>query len=113
MVNQRETNCHPDGCFLGDTRLTQVRLGKVSIGKGRLEQVSSEKINKEKKNLIQNRIGAGAARERELDADKSAPPQSQESGIDFEEKRRNYLKKLLDSEYFKCIRTPADNPLPV
>ena len=113
MVHQEETICHPDGCFLGDTRLTQVRLGKDSIGKGRLEQGSSEQLRKEKINLDQNRIGAGAARESDFDAEKSAPPQNEEAEIDFEEKRRNYMKNLLDSEYFKCIRAPSGNALTV
>ena len=27
----RETICQPDGCFLGDSRLTQVSLGKDSL----------------------------------------------------------------------------------
>ena len=113
MAYQEETIGHPDGCFLGDTRLTQVRLGKDSIGKGRLEQGSSEQLRKEKINSDQNRIGAGAARESDFDAEKSAPPRNEEAEINFEEKRRNYIKKLLDSEYFKCIRAPSGNALTV
>ena len=110
---QAEANGVTDGCFLGDNRLTQVRLGKDSIGKGRLEQGSSEQLRKGKINLDQNRIGAGAARERELDADKSAPPPNQETEIDFDKKRRDYMQKLLESEYFKCIPKPSGIPSPV
>ena len=97
-VNQVETICHPDGCFLGDTRLTQIRLGKI-----RLDQFR----------LAQDRLATGEPRARDGWDEKSASPKIEEAEISFEIIRRNSFLKLLNSEYFKKERASPGNPIPV
>ena len=93
----RETICQPDGCFLGDSRLTQ-----VSLGKNRLIQV----------NLAQDRLKTG---ETCAPARKPIPTDSQLAAhleTEFNKKRQNALDMLLKSKYFgysraSPVRLPA------
>ena len=85
----RETICQPDGCFLGDSRLTQ-----VSLGKNRLIQV----------NLAQDRLKTG---ETCAPARKPIPTDSQLAAhleTEFNKKRQNALDMLLKSKYFGYSR---------
>ena len=97
-VHQEETICQPDGCFLGDSRLTQVRLGKIKLDQFR---------------LAQDRIGTGEPRARDGRDEKSASPKTEEADISFEIIRRNSLLKLLNSEYFRKERASPLNHIPV
>ena len=93
----RETICQPDGCFLGDSRLTQVSLVKDS-----LIQV----------NLAQDRLKTG---ETCAPARKPIPTDSQLAAhleTEFNKKRQNALDMLLKSKYFgysraSPVRLPA------
>ena len=93
----RETICQPDGCFLGDSRLTQVSLVKDS-----LIQV----------NLAQDRLKTG---ETCAPARKPIPTDSQIAAhleTEFNKKRQNALDMLLKSKYFgysraSPVRLPA------
>ena len=85
----RETICQPDGCFLGDSRLTQVSLVKDS-----LIQV----------NLAQDRLKTG---ETCAPARKPIPTDSQIAAhleTEFNKKRQNALDMLLKSKYFGYSR---------
>ena len=85
----RETICQPDGCFLGDSRLTQVSLVKDS-----LIQV----------NLAQDRLKTG---ETCAPARKPIPTDSQLAAhleTEFNKKRQNALDMLLKSKYFGYSR---------
>ena len=85
----RETICQPDGCFLGDSRLTQVSLVKDS-----LIQV----------NLAQDRL---KTEETCAPARKPIPTDSQLAAhleTEFNKKRQNALDMLLKSKYFGYSR---------
>ena len=92
----RETICQPDGCFLGDSRLTQVSLGKDS-----LIQV----------NTAQDRLKTG---ETPAHARKLIPTDSEIAAqleTEFNKKRQNGLDMLLKSKYFGYSRaSPAMIP---
>ena len=92
----RETICQPDGCFLGDSRLTQVSLGKDS-----LIQV----------NTAQDRLKTG---ETPALARKLIPTDSEIAAqleTEFNKKRQNAMDMLLKSKYFGYSRaSPAMIP---
>ena len=92
----RETICQPDGCFLGDSRLTQVSLGKDS-----LIQV----------NIAQDRLKTG---ETPALARKLIPTDSEIAAqleTEFNKKRQNAMDMLLKSKYFGYSRaSPAMIP---
>lgn len=92
----RETICQPDGCFLGDSRLTQVSLGKDS-----LIQV----------NTAQDRLKTG---ETPAHARKLIPTDSEIAAqleTEFNKKRQNAMDMLLKSKYFGYSRaSPAMIP---
>lgn len=92
----RETICQPDGCFLGDSRLTQVSLGKDS-----LIQV----------NTAQDRLKTG---ETPAHARKLIPTDSEiaaQQETEFNKKRQNAMDMLLKSKYFGyCRASPAMIP---
>ena len=92
----RETICQPDGCFLGDSRLTQVSLGKDS-----LIQV----------NIAQDRLKTG---ETPALARKLIPTDSEIAAqleTEFNKKRQNAMNMLLKSKYFGyCRASPAMIP---
>ena len=92
----RETICQPDGCFLGDSRLTQVSLGKDS-----LIQV----------NIAQDRLKTG---ETPALARKLIPTDSEIAAqleTEFNKKRQNAMDMLLKSKYFGyCRASPAMIP---
>ena len=92
----RETICQPDGCFLGDSRLTQVSLGKDS-----LIQV----------NIAQDRLKTG---ETPALARKLIPTDSEIAAqleTEFNKKRQNAMNMLLKSKYFGYSRaSPAMIP---
>ena len=92
----RETICQPDGCFLGDSRLTQVSLGKDS-----LIQV----------NTAQDRLKTG---ETPAPARKLIPTDSEIAAqleTEFNKKRQNAMDMLLKSKYFGYSRaSPAMIP---
>lgn len=92
----RETICQPDGCFLGDSRLTQVSLGKDS-----LIQV----------NIAQDRLKTG---ETPAHARKLIPTDSEIAAqleTEFNKKRQNAMDMLLKSKYFGYSRaSPAMIP---
>ena len=92
----RETICQPDGCFLGDSRLTQVSLVKDS-----LIQV----------NLSQDRLKTG---ETPAPARKLIPTDSEIAAqleTEFNKKRQNAMNMLLKSKYFGyCRASPAMIP---
>lgn len=89
----RETICQPDGCFLGDSRLTQVSLVKDS-----LIQV----------NIAQDRLKTG---ETPALARKLIPTDSEIAAqleTEFNKKRQNAMDMLLKSKYFGYSRaSPA------
>ena len=92
----RETICQPDGCFLGDSRLTQVSLVKDS-----LIQV----------NTAQDRLKTG---ETPAPARKLIPTDSEIAAqleTEFNKKRQNAMDMLLKSKYFGYSRaSPAMIP---
>ena len=92
----RETICQPDGCFLGDSRLTQVSLGKDS-----LIQV----------NIAQDRLKTG---ETPALARKLIPTDSEIAAqleTEFNKKRQNAMDMLRKSKYFGYSRaSPAMIP---
>ncbi len=92
----RETICQPDGCFLGDSRLTQVSLGKDS-----LIQV----------NIAQDRL---KTQETPAHARKLIPTDSEiaaQQETEFNKKRQNAMDTLLKSKYFGYSRaSPAMIP---
>lgn len=92
----RETICQPDGCFLGDSRLTQVSLGKDS-----LIQV----------NIAQDRL---KTQETPALARKLIPTDSEIAAqleTEFNKKRQNAMDMLLKSKYFGYSRaSPAMIP---
>ena len=92
----RETICQPDGCFLGDSRLTQVSSGKDS-----LIQV----------NIAQDRLKTG---ETPALARKLIPTDSEIAAqleTEFNKKRQNAMDMLLKSKYFGyCRASPAMIP---
>lgn len=92
----RETICQPDGCFLGDSRLTQVSLGKDS-----LIQV----------NIAQDRL---KTQETPAHARKLIPTDSEIAAqleTEFNKKRQNAMDMLLKSKYFGYSRaSPAMIP---
>ena len=92
----RETICQPDGCFLGDSRLTQVSLGTDS-----LIQV----------NIAQDRLKTG---ETPALARKLIPTDSEIAAqleTEFNKKRQNAMDMLLKSKYFGyCRASPAMIP---
>ncbi len=92
----RETICQPDGCFLGDSRLTQVSLGKDS-----LIQV----------NIAQDRLKTGetpAPARKLIHTDSEIAAQLE---TEFNKKRQNAMNMLLKSKYFGyCRASPAMIP---
>ncbi len=92
----QETICQPDGCFLGDSRLTQVSLGKDS-----LIQV----------NIAQDRL---KTQETPAHARKLIPTDSEIAAqleTEFNKKRQNAMDMLLKSKYFGYSRaSPAMIP---
>ncbi|MDD6967452.1 MAG: hypothetical protein PUK18_08150, partial [Firmicutes bacterium] len=92
-LETRETICQPDGCFLGDSRLTQVSLGKDS-----LIQV----------NIAQDRLKTG---ETPAPAGKLIPTDSEIAAqleTEFNKKRQNAMNMLLKSKYFGYCRASPD-----
>ena len=101
--HREETSRQQDGCFLGDTRLTQVRLGKDRLGKDRLAQDRAGK----------NRTGYGergtlAAGAREEGQPEAALAKQGETEINFEKMRQKSMETLLKSKHFT---PPRASPL--
>ena len=104
---QAETNGVTDGCFLGDSRLTQVRLGKdrlgkVSLGKDSLGQVRSaqDRAGEERTGYGERgTLPAGAREEKQ----KTAPQKQGEFETEYTKKKENAVNMLLNSKYFSGI----------
>ena len=101
--HREETSRQQDGCFLGDTRLTQVRLGKDRLSKDRLDQDRAGK----------NRTGYGErgsviACAREEGQPEAALPKQGETEINFEKMRQKSMETLLKSKHFT---PPRASPL--
>ena len=103
MVNQRETSRQEDGCFLDDSRLTQVRLGKDRLGKDRLSQ---DRAVKERTGYGQR--GTLPTPGREAGYPEAALPKQGETEINFEKMRQKSMDNLLKSKHF-C--PPRASPL--
>ena len=104
---QAEATGVTDGCFLGDSRLTQVRLGKdrlgkVSLGKDSLGQVRSaqDRAGEERTGYGERgTLPAGAREEKQ----KTALQKQGEFEIEYTKKKENAVNMLLNSKYFSGI----------
>ena len=104
---QAEATGVTDGCFLGDSRLTQVRLGKdrlgkVSLGKDSLGQVRSaqDRAGEERTGYGERgTLPAGAREEKQ----KTAPQKQGEFETEYTKKKENAVNMLLNSKYFSGI----------
>ena len=104
---QAEANGVTDGCFLGDSGLTQVRLGKdrlgkVSLGKDSLGQVRSaqDRAGEERTGYGERgTLPAGAREEKQ----KTAPKKQGEFETEYTKKKENSVNMLLNSKYFSEI----------
>ena len=104
---QAEANGVTDGCFLGDSGLTQVRLGKdrlgkVSLGKDSLGQVRSaqDRAGEERTGYGERgTLPAGAREEKQ----KTAPQKQGELETEYTKKKENAVNMLLNSKYFSGI----------
>ena len=99
MVHQEETICHPDGCFLGDNRLTQVRLGKDRVIKD----------NRIQDNSGNNRQGQENARARARSGGSQDAQNPGDSEIEFVKNRGNSVDLLRNSKYFSEIHSSVPN----
>ena len=101
--HREETSRQQDGCFLGDTRLTQVRLGKDRLGKDSLDQDRAGKNRTG--NEERGTLAAGAREEGQPEA---ALAKQGETEINFEKMRQKSMETLLKSKHFT---TPRASPL--
>ena len=95
----RETICQPDGCFLGDSRLTQVRLGKDRVIKD----------NRIQDNSGNNRQGQENARARARSGGSQDAQNPGDSEIEFVKNRGNSVDLLRNSKYFSGIHGSVPN----
>ena len=104
---QAEANGVTDGCFLGDSGLTQVRLGKdrlgkVSLGKDSLGQVRSaqDRAGEERTGYGERgTLPAGAREEKQ----KTASQKQGELETEYTKKKENAVNMLMNSKYFSGI----------
>ena len=99
---QAEANGVTDGCFLGDSRLTQVRLGKDRSGKDSLGQVRSaqDRAGEERTGYGERgTLPAGAREEKQ----KTDSPKQGELETEYTKKKENAVNMLLNSKYFSEI----------
>ena len=101
--HREETSRQQDGCFLGDTRLTQVRLGKDRLGKDSLDQDRAGKNRTG--NEERGTLAAGAREEGQPEA---ALAKQGETEINFEKMRQKSMETLLKSKHFT---PPRASPL--
>ena len=86
-----ETIGTPDGCFLGDNRLTQDRIEKDRINK---DSLSYHRLETE------GSTGKGSARARAGDEGTPGERNPGENQMEFEKKRREAMDYLLNSKHF-------------